>query len=193
MDWTLYSWQNFVTFADYDADIVFFGDSLTSNYNFQSKFPNVKILNMGLVGDTLTGMHDRVVMVKSVTPEKIFVMGGINGIHDRTVAETVNQYRDLLTKLQEEIPDAVIYVESILPILKTRADEYASNEMIAKQNEELEKLVVEMGAIWIDLYSLYIKDGELDSKLTEDGLHLTDNAYSYWIEAVKPYVGDAVK
>ena len=51
-NWTLVSWERSLEQLDYDADIVFIGDNLTSGEDFQARFPDKQILNLGLSGDS---------------------------------------------------------------------------------------------------------------------------------------------
>ena len=50
----LLAWENCLEKLDYDADVVFFGDSITYQSDFQH--PGLKIVNLGYSGDTLSGI-----------------------------------------------------------------------------------------------------------------------------------------
>ncbi|MBQ7152307.1 MAG: hypothetical protein IJR94_08675 [Synergistaceae bacterium] len=168
-----------------DVDVAFLGDSITRGGEYQSQFPDVKIINLGYGGDTLRGMTERVGMVKAVHPEKIFVMGGINGFASLGVAGSLLDYKNLLATLRENFPTEEIYVQSILPVSR----EKLGGENIPQANAGIKNLCGEFNATYIDLFSLYAdKDGRLNKDLTTDGVHLKPAAYSKWYEAIKPYV-----
>lgn len=76
INYTLLSFNSCIEQLNYDADVVFLGDSLTRRVNFQRVFTDKKILNLGLSGDTLAGINDRCYLLKHLTPEKVFIMGG---------------------------------------------------------------------------------------------------------------------
>lgn len=61
------------------VDVVFYGNSITCGSSFQDYFPEVSICNLGYPGDNLDGLTSRSYMIATVKPEKVFVMGGING------------------------------------------------------------------------------------------------------------------
>lgn len=187
----LLAWENCLEKLDYDADVVFFGDSITYQSDFQH--PGLKIVNLGYSGDTLSGMTGRIPMVQAVNPEKVFVLGGINGLTDANLSQTADLYENLLDQLRQALPDARIYVQSILPVAKEREATLTNichNETIVAFNERLEEMAAQRGLTYIDIHSLYYCDGQLDSAVTSDGLHLEPHAYEKWEAAIKPYLDE---
>lgn len=174
---------------DYDADVVFFGDSIIAGSNFQNAFPDRDIIEFGLPGDSLSGMLERADMIKSVSPEKIFIMGGINSIRNGKDM-TLSAMRELLQTVKDENPEAELYVMSILPISAEKEKEVTTNEEIADFNTDLQEMASQMEVIYIDLFSLYIKDGCMNPDLTKDGIHLEEDAYSIWEDAISEYIAD---
>lgn len=183
------AWENCLEKMDHDADVVFFGDSITYESNFQH--PGLKIVNLGYSGDTLVGMAARIPMVQAVSPEKVFLLGGINGLTDANLSQSAQQYEALLDQLQAALPDAQIYIQSVLPVSKekeTSLTNICHNETIVAFNKLLEEMAARRGHVYIDIHSLYCRNGELDPQLTYDGLHLQKHAYEQWEAAVKPYL-----
>jgi lysophospholipase L1-like esterase len=41
---------------------------------------------------------------------------------------------------------------------------------------------------YINLYSLYEKNGIMPAELTRDGIHLKPKSYERWAEAIRPYI-----
>ncbi len=187
-NWTAVGWNNCLEKLDYDADIVFFGDSITRNSDFRSFFPHKKIVNLATPGDSILDITERVDGVAAVSPEQVFVLGGINGLRDYNVAIRVQEYRDLLKKLRDAVPNATIYVQSVLPISTEKQKEICRNQTIIAFNEELEKLCDGQDIVFIDLFSLYQKDGSLDPKHSNDGVHLVKESYDIWANTVKAYI-----
>lgn len=62
------------------------------------------------------------------------------------------------------------------------------NETIRSFNLELQRLAEEKECTYIDLFNLYESEGVMNSDLTRDGVHLKDDAYAPWIEAIRPYI-----
>lgn len=188
IDWTLVSWKSSLEAMDYDSDIVFFGDSITRGGQWADAFPNETIVNLGLSGDSLSGMIARMVMIASVTPEKVFILGGINSLTDENGEVCIEQYRELIEAVHEAVPNAELYVQSILPVTVEYQEHTASNESIANFNAEIEKLADEYGITYINIYDLYAVNGALDPELTIEGVHLVTEAYDRWYDEIRPYV-----
>lgn len=173
---------------DVDADVVFFGDSITRGGAWANAYPDVNIVNLGISGDSIRGMASRVDMIASVKPEKVFILGGINSLKDHNSTKILKQYNDMLAAVQEAVPDAKIYVQSILPISTEKEKECADNSVIDAFNEELEKLAAETGVTYINIHDLYELDGSMNPDLTKDGIHLKPQAYDLWYKAIEGYV-----
>lgn len=177
------SWNNCIEKLHIQTDVVFFGNSITAMGDFQDAFPNVKSINMGYMGDDTKGMLRRVDAIKSVQPKKVFLMAGINGLMEQTDEDFERRYATLVDSIQRAVPDAQLFLESILPI---RSLYYESdNAHICKANAIIRKIAEARGLEYIDLYSLYVKDGALSGDMTRDGIHLTDEAYTIWYEAIE--------
>lgn len=139
-------------------------------------------------GDTLVGMAKRTDMITAVKPEKIFVMGGINAIKGKPVEDFIKEYEELLKNIKATAPDARIYVQSMLPVSKEQEEIYCTNDNIMKFNSEIEKLALNYGCVYINLYSIYEKDGYMDESMTTDGLHLKSEAYKLWADEIEKYI-----
>ncbi len=188
VNWTAVGWNNCLEKLDYDADIVFFGDSITRNSDFRTFFPHKKIVNLATPGDSLSDITKRVDGVAAVSPEQVFVLGGINGLRDHNIATRVQEYKDLLKKLRDAVPNATIYVQSVLPISVEKQQEICQNQTIIAFNKELEKLCDGKNTLFVDLFSVYQKDGSLPPQHTSDGVHLLKESYDVWADVIKEYI-----
>ena len=182
------SWERCLEKLEYDADVVFFGDSITCLGDFQKYFPNIKICNLGHGGDSLSGMINRISMIQSVNPEKVFLLGGINGLTDLNLDNCVSKYAQLLDLLEESLPDTEIYIQSVLPISSSRELSKCHNTTIERFNDEIKKLAEAHKMEYINLYSLYELNGEMNSELTFDGVHIKHEAYDLWAEKIIKYI-----
>ncbi len=185
---TAIGWTNCLEKLDYDADIVFFGDSITRNSDFRTFFPHKKIVNLATPGDSILDITERVGSVAAVSPEQVFVLGGINGLRDYNVTTRLKEYKDLLKKLRETVPNATIYVQSVLPISTQKQKEICQNQTIVEFNKELRKLCDEKKMIFVDLFSVYQKEGSLNPQHSNDGVHLVKESYDIWADAIKNYI-----
>lgn len=188
-DSTVISWRKSLAQLDYDADIAFFGDSITAGGNWQQWFSEYKIINLGVQGNALEDMNERIDMLWAVRPEKVFIMGGINGITKVSVDPYVTRYELMIDEIKEYLPGVEIYIQSVLPISVEKGKRYnIDNETIKRFNLELQKMAEEKNCVYIDLYKLYESDGVLNPIMTRDGVHLKEEAYEPWVETIRPYI-----
>ena len=188
--WCIQGWTNTLKKMNIDFDIVFFGNSITRGSSFHEYFSDKKICNLGYPGDNLDGMLLRVDQIKAVNPSKVFIMAGINGLQYQTLSIFDDKYEKLVKSVKEKNPQAEIYLQSILPVNKTILGnkKYANNEKIIAANDILKKIAVSNDCTYIDVHSLYYKNGELDPSLTKDGVHLLPQCYEKWAELLKEYI-----
>lgn len=183
-------WTNTLNKLNYDADVVFFGNSITCGGDFQDHFMDVKTCNLGYPGDNMDGMMLRIGQIKAVNPEKVFVMAGINGLQYQTEDVFENKYQRMVDSIKSAVPKADIYLQSILPVNHSMANDYfySSSDKIMKANRIIAKIAARSGCVYVDLWSLYEKDGEMPKELTRDGVHLFPEAYDRWADEIKRYI-----
>lgn len=182
------SWNNCIEKLDMEVDVVFFGDSETAGGDWQNAFPKVKSINLGYIGEDVKGMLRRVEAIKAVKPKKVFLMAGINGLQQQTMDEFECWYAALVDAIRREVPDAKLYIESILPV--TGYSDYCDNTKIREANIVLQRLAAERNIRYVDIYNAYEQGGALPDEMSYDGLHLKDEAYSLWYEVIRKSIED---
>lgn len=65
---------------------------------------------------------------------------------------------------------------------------HVDNGKIEKANNIIKDLANKNGGDYINLYDLYVREGQMPKELSRDGLHLSPEAYSIWAEAIRPYM-----
>lgn len=180
--WAKEGWTNTLKKLNINSDIVFFGNSITHDSSFNESFTDKKIVNLGYPGDNIQGMLTRVEQVRCVHPKKIFMMAGINGIKSLRFKE---QYTALVDSMLTIVTSDNLYIQSILPVSKEHG---IDNNLIIERNELIKDITKVKHCEYIDLHSLYYKNGELPQNLTRDGIHLYPKSYERWAEMIKPYV-----
>lgn len=182
-------WFNMIRKANIDADIVFFGDSLIQRSDFTKYFPEKSIINLGLGGSTIRGAAQRVGMIPELSPEKIFVMVGVNALRDDTADTCLEEYAALIDNIKYVMPQAEIYIHSILPISQGyREGLPCSAQTTESFNSALRELSDQKGVTFIDIYGLFESDGCLIESLSDDGVHINSAGYDIWAEAIKEYI-----
>ena len=181
----LQAWANSFAQMNVKADIVFLGDSLTFYGDFSSIFPDKNVCNLGLRGDNIQGMINRVELLNILDPQYVFVMGGINDVAVLSLAEFEKQYMNLVESIIEKIPGVFLTIQSILPVDDVFHNISCNNAQIQEGNEIIRKVANVHNARYLDLFSHYEEDGSLPSIITEDGIHLKKEAYKKWYELIK--------
>ncbi|MGA7934867.1 MAG: GDSL-type esterase/lipase family protein [Kovacikia sp.] len=170
-------------------DIVFLGDSLTNEAEWSELFQDSKIKNRGISGDTTEGILKRLHPILNSKPQKVFLMIGINDIKAGVpVAEIIQNYAEILTTIQHQVPATKVFIESLLPLSSKLFGE-RTNQTVIQVNEQLKQLAEKFSYPYIDLYSQFLSaTGELDPHYSLDGLHLNGPAYDRWRQLIKEYV-----
>lgn len=183
----LQAWTNSLRQMNAKADIVFFGDSLTYYGDFASVFPDKVVCNLGLRGDTIQGMIDRVEQVQMLEPKLVFLMAGINDVANCSVKSFGKQYKVLVLSLKELLPNALIVVHSMLPVNDRDFSISCNNNQIECCNNEILNIANCFNLNYLNLHSVYTKDGVLPKEDTLDGIHLRSLAYSKWLRMLFQY------
>jgi sialate O-acetylesterase len=174
-------------------DIVFIGNSITNGAEWNELFPQKRVKNRGISGDTSEGVYDRLDPVVKGKPAKIFILIGINDISRGIEVETIVQnMKRIVEKIQNESPKTKIYIQSILPVnpdfgmFKT----HMKPELIKEINQQYQNIAKEYNVNYINLYPHFLEEGtdRMNEKYTNDGLHLLGEGYLLWSEIIKPYL-----
>lgn len=185
---TTISWNHTMESIDYEADIVFFGASITSNGKWEEYFDSLKVCNLGKSGDKLETMLWRVPQITAVHPKKIFLAMEQNNMHTSSLDEIEEAYICLIDSIQHSNPQAEVFLESLTPLNERQFERVCRNDKIREVNRLIERIAKERGVVYVNLYNLFEEDGQLPMSLSTDGQHLKPKAYKRWVEAIKHYM-----
>lgn len=184
-NWSLEAWKKSIQSIKYHADVAFFGDSITYDGEWEEYFSEVNVINLGLPGDTIAEARKRTEMLANVNPDKIFILLGINSFEtEKDMVILIQQYEALLDEIQIVVPDAIIYIQSVLPISHEKEQRYVENSIIAAFNEELSKIAVAKKLNYLDLFSTFIEGGSMNPDYSYDGVHLNEDGYGLWASVI---------
>ena len=189
--------------AGYFADALFIGDSRTvglSEYcpeldeqaTFYAKISLTvkKALDKPFI-KTEDGRRTIEEMLREEQFGKIYIMLGINEIGGGSTAGFKEDYRLMLERIREAQPDAIIFIQSIMHVTKSRSDVDRSfnNTRINARNEALRELADEEHRIYyLDINeAVDDEDGALGAKLSFDDIHLKAASYSLWYEQLRTH------
>jgi len=183
--------ENFETFPDTENEIIFLGNSITDGCEWAELFQNPNIKNRGIGGDDTDGILERLDEVTNSKPAKIFIMIGTNDLaFGKNVEYIVENYKKIISNIQETSPQTKIYIQSELPTDDAIHNTRKNSDLIAINNQLIE-ISKENNLIYIDLFSLFVNDqNKMNPKYSLDGLHINGEGYLLWKEAIAKYVND---
>ena len=158
---------------------------MTYYSDFASVFPDKVVFNLGLRGDTLEGMINRVDQIKLVNTKVVYLLAGINDVASYADNELKERYDALVRAIINCLPETKIIIQSILPVNDKDFSVSCNNEQIIKCNYQIEALSSKYGLQFLDTYSAYQRTGEMPKEMTIDGLHLRSEYYKVWYEMLK--------
>ena len=182
---------------DYFADAVFIGDSRTDGLRLYGGIENTHFLSSK--SNTVFTANDKNKQVLDIGGKqysyrealarksygKVYIALGVNelGYEDSSYRTTFSAFLDHVLELQ---PDAVIYLQQVVPVNPAKCKEYhqasyVTNRKVAAFNEILRELAAEKKVVFLSIGEcLTTADGILDPERTVDGVHFTKPGYRDW-------------
>lgn len=170
--------------------IIFAGDSLTEEGNWEEYFKSIRIKNRGVSGARVDHFLRNSDLILSDLPDKVFLLIGINDLwQGENVEHTLREYSDLIKNITASLPKGKVYVLSLLPVREDML-QGLKNEKIREFNTGLAKLAQSLSLTYLDLHSAMTDPltGQLSASFTVDGIHLTADGYAVWSKLLKSYL-----
>lgn len=114
----------------------------------------------------------------------IYIMLGTNELGWAYSSIFIERYGNLIDELKSLQPDAVIYVESILPVTKKESDDSDIYNMknINEYNGLIRQMTIEKNVKYLDVAECVTgTDGYLPDEAATDGIHLTKKYCDKWL------------
>ena len=178
----------------YFTDALFIGDSRLQGFGFWSGLPATYYCATGFAlykyetTDVVQTENGKVPIFDAMPYDaftKIYIKVGLNELGYGTEENFENTYAQLIAKLREYEPRAVIYVHAILPVTaeKSEKDKAHNNPNIRARNASLQKFAESQKAYFLDAGPvLSDDDGNLRPEMTGDGIHLKPEYMKIWRE-----------
>ena len=174
----------FRSLPETDGQIIMLGNSLQNNALWTELFPMGYVVNRGISGDVIDGVHQRIDEIVGDHPDKIFLITGTNDLvndPDVTALQVYDRYEKLIVDIQEQLPETELYVQSMLPINPKSKFYEGFNERAAEINKLLEAGAGRYGYFFLDIAKVLSDEkGDLREDCTTDGIHLSASGYFYW-------------
>lgn len=184
----------------YFSDAVFVGDSRTEGLWLYSKIKSTFICERGLnvskfFSDTLDKYSGKTAFEELCSTEcnKIYISFGINEIGWVSSA-FIKQYSELIDKVKDTKPEAIIYVQNIFPMSKEQSDKsvYGDNAKLREYNDLIADMCVEKEVYLLDVASYFSdENGDLKSSYETgvDGAHFKAGGQGYldWANYIRSH------
>jgi lysophospholipase L1-like esterase len=169
------------------SDTVFLGDSLTESFDLMQFFGRTDLRNYGISGNTSGDLPHRLDEILKAKPSKLFLMIGVNDLYQGVeVEEVFSNIKTILNRFSLETPETKLFVQSTLPVNETSLFlDDRLNPVINNLNSMLKEHCLKNNLQFIDLHNEFLdENGQMDSRYTNDGVHLTQQGYVLWSELI---------
>ena len=188
---------------DYFKDALFIGDSRTvglydyggledtATFYASTGLTIYKLLDAEIV--TVPGQKEKLTVEEALQQNsfsKIYLMIGINEMGTGTVETFMEKYKEVVNRIQELQPNAIIYLQGIMKVTTERSSQgdYITNEGIEARNTEIEKLADYVKVYYLDVNPLICDEtGGMNPDYTFDGVHLKAQYVTIWKDFLKSH------
>jgi lysophospholipase L1-like esterase len=162
--------------------LLFIGDSLLADFDWQERINHFEILNFGIPGETAQGLLNRLPSIEEqvVDPLIILIMTGTNNLlmEDYNFSETIRQ---IVVSLSHWYPRAEIIINSLIP----PQIPWLNKDKIQVLNKTIEALSLQSGCCFLDMFAKFNAGSGL---FREDGIHFTEKGYNLWARSILEYI-----
>jgi len=180
-------------------NIVFLGDSLTQGFKLKAYFPDLPVLNRGIVSDGGCDFPSGRSLYRGVThrmdesifncnPSHLFYLIGTNDVGATTIPLDYwfGAYKFVIERTRAKFPDVKIILITCPPTGEAYARHASINPRIDEWNKMIRTYAEKEKFRLIDLHALLVgSDGLMPGDMTRDGLHFNKIGYDRWADAAR--------
>lgn len=159
-------------------DYVLLGDSRVMGFDFYGYLDSSRV--MAEKGDTILTLESHIPEIVALNPSYVFISYGVNDVGSGMWAspeEYAADFAEIIRSIQDHLPNARIFVNSILPACDPAFNTSSAWYDIPEYNTALEEMCITSGCFFIDNTPIC----ETYAALYEaDGIHVTAPFYSHW-------------
>ena len=182
---------------DYFTDALFIGDSRTVGLSEYCEPLDTRATFYAKISLTIFDVfkkefiktdEGRIGLEEALTQNqygKIYIMLGLNEIGTGDSEYFKNAYAEVIDKIRELQPDAIIYIQGIMHVTahKSDVDKNFNNEKINVRNAAISELADNKNVFYIDMNeAVDDEEGNLEEGLSFDDIHLKASSYERWYE-----------
>ncbi|MDP7029174.1 MAG: GDSL-type esterase/lipase family protein [Phycisphaerales bacterium] len=181
-----------------EVDLVFVGDSITQGWEGAGKsvwdryYGDRRAVNLGISGDRTEHVLWRLDHgnLAGITPRVAVVMIGTNNIGHGTheTSEVLAGVRQVVERIRAISPETRVLLLDIFPRGRSfnagRGRILQINQALSRMHDGDHVVFLPIGAAFIE------SDGSIDPAVMPDALHLSEEGYRRWAEAMEPALVD---
>lgn len=125
---------------------------------------------------------------------KVYLSLGINELGIHNDEGFYNSYCAAIDAIRAVQPNAVIYIQGLIPLNEKQIEEYngnkynLTNEHLRVYNDLMRKVAEEKQVAYLDLYTEFAdENGSLPEGVSRDGVHLVKDACIQWLDYLKTH------
>lgn len=179
------------------VDVLFLGDSITegwgNNVVWQKFYGARNAANFGIGGDTTQNVLWRIEngALIGIAPKVVVVMIGTNnlGLHNDTPETVTKGVEAILQTLHRRQPQSRVLLLGLFP--RDQQPDTKHRRNIADINQRLAKLADGQTVRFLDIGAKFLSpEGTLAKEIMPDYLHLSEQGYTIWAEAMEPVLAE---
>ncbi len=128
--------------------------------------------------------------IKQHSFKKVYIMFGLNELGWPATDVFVEEYGKLIDDIKKAQPEAVIYIQSIMPVSakKSQNDPYENNKNILKFNQLIQNIAKDKQVFYLNIYDSMINgEGCLLEEASTDGVHFNKKYCLKWLDYLKSH------
>lgn len=175
-----------------DVDLLFLGDSITQGWNdnetWKTHYGARKAANFGFSGDRTQHVLWRLENgeIDGIKPRGIVLMIGTNNAGADSADDIAQGITAIVSLLREKLPESNILLLGVFPRGETpnpdREKLDAVNARVARLDDGGKVHFLDIGPSFLEA------DGTIRKEVMPDFLHLSDEGYKRWANAIEPAV-----
>lgn len=159
-------------------DYCMIGDSRVSGFSIYGFLDQKRVFAED--GAIITMMRDYYTSFEALDPERVYISFGINDMITgfwNTPEEYASKVLEEVNALKDHAPDAVYYVNSILPALPPALNDKEIWKQVPEFNGAIRKMCQENGFVYVDNDPVVEEHKDLYAR---DGIHVGPDFYGFW-------------
>ena len=163
--------------------VLFLGDSLIADHDWQARMPSYEICNLGVPGAITSDVFESLTDIKAEVEHTDVIMLTI-GTNDLLIGDFdfLHVLKKVLVQLNTLYPLAEIIVGSLFPMDLS----HLPFNTIPSLNCHIEAITMQTGSCFLDVYKRF--DDSDKEIFQDDGIHVTSAAYEIWTRSLLEYI-----